>query len=537
MSKRSGKTHYWQDAPLPREQLVLFTETLEARIPEDHPVRLLDEILSRLDWTEWEAEYHGKAGQPPIHPSLMCKVLLFSMIRRIRSSRQMEYSLRHSVDFIWLASGRTIDHTTLSEFRRNHQDRVKDLYRQMVQLAIDLKVAKLGELCIDGTRVLASASRFKTLTAEKTERLLEELDQQIRTAMAELDTNDQVEDLFDDGCPADHLPAELRDMKARQEQLEAALAQLREMDQSRRQSGDSGKKKPAQLPATDPDSRILPNKEGGYAPNYTPMAVAETENGFIVGADVLIGNVEHLALMPMLDTIVDDFGESPETVMADGAYCNGVNIEAMEEKEIELLSPLPCKEVADNPAQRAEPTCPIPDEALTRLPLNSQTKRFGKQAFVYDERADCFYCPAGKPLVRSRTEKIQRAGTTTERAVYQGNECARCPLADRCCTNPTAAKRGRRVTRDRWEATRSRHAERMQQASSKERYKRRQHYGETPFAALKAAMNLRRFLLRGAEGVRQEWLWGCTALNLKKLMGLWNGLRAHLPAMTVTMES
>ncbi len=61
MSRRSGKTHYWQDAPLPREQLVLFTETLEARMPEDHPVRLLDEILSRLDWTDWEAEYHGKA--------------------------------------------------------------------------------------------------------------------------------------------------------------------------------------------------------------------------------------------------------------------------------------------------------------------------------------------------------------------------------------------------------------------------------------------------------------------------------------------
>jgi len=77
----------------------------------------------------------------------------------------------------------------------------------------------------------------------------------------------------------------------------------------------------------------------------------------------------------------------------------------------------------------------------------------------------------------------------------------------------------------------------MQQESAKQRYKRRQHYGETPFAVLKAAMSLRRFLLRGAESVRQEWLWGCTAFNLKKLMGLWNALRAHLPAMTVTMEN
>ena len=103
MSKRQPKSSYWQDAPLPREQLVLFDETLEQRIPEDHPVRILDEILSALDWNEWESDYNGKIGQPPIHPSLMCKVLLFAVIRRIRSSRQIEYNLRHSIDFIWLS--------------------------------------------------------------------------------------------------------------------------------------------------------------------------------------------------------------------------------------------------------------------------------------------------------------------------------------------------------------------------------------------------------------------------------------------------
>jgi len=93
---------------MPREQLVLFAETLDQRIPEDHPVRMLDEILERVDWNEWEAVYHGKLGQPPIHPSVLCKVLLFAMIRRLRSSRQMEYEIRHSIDFMWLCSGRTI---------------------------------------------------------------------------------------------------------------------------------------------------------------------------------------------------------------------------------------------------------------------------------------------------------------------------------------------------------------------------------------------------------------------------------------------
>jgi len=525
MSKRQPKTDYWQDAPLPREQLVLFADTLEQRIPEDHPVRILDEILSRMDWNPWEAEYHGKFGQPPIHPSVMCKVLLFAMIRRIRSSRQIEYNLKHSIDFMWLASGRTIDHTTLSEFRRQHPKQLKDLYRQMVQLAIDLGVAKLAELCIDGSRVLANASRFNTLTAKKVERLLAQLDQQITAAMGELQTNDELDDLFDDGQPADRLPAELRDMKSRQEQLGAALSQLQEMDQQRRRDGINPEKNPAQLPTTDTDSRILPNKEGGYAPNYTPMAVAETENGFIVGADVLIGNVEHTAMMPMIDTIEEDYGEAPETMMGDGAYGTGANLEATEEREIELLSPPVQEEPEDNPAKREDPTQPVADEDLDRLPLNRQTKRFDKQAFVYDEESDHFYCPAGKALPREGVEKVRRSGVTIERMNYRCHECADCRLGERCRKNPQA-KQGRRVTRDGYEAHRRRHNERMREGDAQERYKRRQHYGETPFAVMKAALDLRRFLLRGIEGVQQEWLWGCTAFNLKKLVSLWGALCA-----------
>ena len=118
---------------MPRDQIVLFATSLEERIPDDHPVRLLDEILDQLDWSDWEAEYHGALGQPPIHPSVLAKTLLFALIRRIRSSRQIEYNLHHSIDFMWLASGRTIDHVTLSEFRRKHQKQLKKIYRRMVQ--------------------------------------------------------------------------------------------------------------------------------------------------------------------------------------------------------------------------------------------------------------------------------------------------------------------------------------------------------------------------------------------------------------------
>jgi transposase len=511
---------------MPRDQIVLFATTLEERIPNDHPVRLLDEVLERMDWTGWEAEYHGSFGQPPIHPSILCKVLLFAMLRRVRSSRQIEYQIKHSIDFIWLVSGRTIDHVTISNFRRDHKKQLQQLYRQVIKLAIDLGLAKLSELCIDGTRVLADASRHKTWTAKRVESALKEVERQIAAAMEEMEAGDTLDELLEDDQPTDQLPEPLRDLEQRRCQLDEALAKLQQMDKDRRAIGVNPEKKPAQLPKTDTDARILPNKEGGYAANYTPMAVTETENGFIVDADVVIGNVEHLYMPTMVDTITAEYDAKVETVMADTAYSSGENLTEMEEREIELLAPLAEPKCKDNPAIRNDPKQPVADEDLKRLPVNPQTKRFDKTAFIYDEEQDCYYCPAGKELRRSGREKKKTRGN---RVSYQLNytcyECTDCRFAEHCRKDPHA-KKGRKVTHDLHEPARRRHRERMKRSESTARYRVRQHIGETQFAVAKDCFGLRRFLLRGIEGVKTEWLWACTAFNMKKLIRLIGELRA-----------
>ena len=222
MKRREPKVSYWQAAPTPRDQLVLIPSALESLIPPDHPVRLVDEILDQLDWTEWEAGYHGSFGKPPIHPSILAKTLLFAMIRRIRSSRQIEYELKHSIDFMWLTSGRRIDHTTLSEFRRKNTSELRGIFKQMIGLAIDLKVANLGELCIDGTRVLADANKYKTWTTDRLTRALEQLDGQIADALENLEVSDCLdEDLLGQDISADRLPPVIADLKSRREQLAA----------------------------------------------------------------------------------------------------------------------------------------------------------------------------------------------------------------------------------------------------------------------------------------------------------------------------
>jgi transposase len=522
MGKYRTKVSYWQDSPLPRDQLALFSTSLEDRIPSDHPVRLLDEILDRLSWQQWEATYHGERGQPPIHPRILCKILLFAMVRSIRSSRQIEYNLKHSIDFIWLSSGRTIDHTTLSEFRRKHRTELKGLYRDMVKLAVELKVAKLAELCIDGTRVQADANKYRTWTVDKAEKLMKELDGRIEIALAEFETNDQIDDLFDTGQKLDELPSELRDMQSRRSQLDEVIKKLQDMEAARAKWGADSKKNPAQLPKADLDSRILPNKEGGYAPNYTPMAVTETGNGFIVGADVVIGNVEHHQLTTMIDTIGLDYDVDVDRILGDTAYTTGENLSAMEARGVEMLGPLADPKCDDNPAHRQDLTQPVNEELLDNLPVNPQTKRFDKSAFVYDEESDCYYCPAGEPMTRPEPRHRDEHGEPIEpnTKTYTSHTCGDCELASRCRANPESGV-GRQINDDLHEPARRRHRERMNKEESKIEYGKRFHYGEVPFAVLKAVMGFRRFLLRGEEGVQTEWLWACTGYNLKKLIRLW----------------
>lgn len=508
---------------MPRDQLVLIPTALEEIIAQDHPVRLVDEILDQLDWKPWEAAYHGSHGQPPIHPSVMAKILLFAMIRKIRASRVIEYELKHSIDFIWLTSGRSIDHSTLSDFRRNHAQALRNIFKQMIKLAINLGVANLSELCIDGTRVLASASKRKTWTADRLAKALEQLDAQVAEALATLEANDTAdEDLFGDEISSEHLPPAISDLKERREQLARHMKTAQQMDKNRRRLGTKG---PAQIPKTDPDSRILPSKEGGYAPNYTPMATTETGGGLIVHADVVIGNVEHDQLGSIVDVVQENFDAEVERVLADSAYINGANLALAEEEEIELLGPLDEKKHVDNPAVREDPSQAVAAEDVDKLPIRPQTKCFDKSAFIYDEEANVYYCPAGKRLEHTKTERTRQAdGTILRKVGYTCKACAGCRLASKCRINPDA-KGGRKVSDDQYEPARRRHRKRMAQESSKQAYSRRDHFGEYPFAVIKHRFDLRRFLLRGIEGVGQEWLWGASSFNLLKLMNAWRMLR------------
>lgn len=139
--------------PIGRDQGVLFPVKLDDHVPTDHPVRLLGEILNQLSWSAWESNYHLGAGQPPIHPKVIVAVILYGLLKKIRSTRELEEAIQVRSDFRWLAQGITIDHTTICKFRNKNSERIQQVYIDLALIAGQLGYLTLKTLGFDGTRI------------------------------------------------------------------------------------------------------------------------------------------------------------------------------------------------------------------------------------------------------------------------------------------------------------------------------------------------------------------------------------------------
>lgn len=517
----------WNQAPLPRDQILLFRETLGDRIPENHTIRLFAEILDGLDWSNWERYYVLVAGQPPIHPKVMAGAILYGLTHGLRSSRRLEWACGNAIDFLWLVEGRTIDHSTFCDFRTKFKRELKDLFRQIGRVAMHLGLISLNQVALDGTRVRANSSPHATASAKTLEERLKILDEQIEKMLAEADHVDQQDkDLFGDNVSPNTLPMELGELKKRQAKLGKALEAANKADSKRaKRKSKSTSNRAAKVPVADPDSSIMPNKGGGYAPNFNPIAAADGACGMIVDADVLNEMKESETVIPTVERIESTFGRRPEQFLADSTFGTGANLSGLADRGIEALMPASQTKLPDvNPADRADPTRPVAEEDWAKLPRRAQTKKLDRAAFVYDKQKDCYHCPLGRELSFDYIKMQARdTGEASVYRVYTCVSCEGCGLASDC---PKGKSRRRTVSHDQHETERRKVALRLKTESGKKTYARRAHLAETPNGFIKEVLGLRQFLLRGLDKVRTEWLWACTAFNIRKLMIAIERLRA-----------
>ena len=504
----------FKEPPAPREQLILYSQSVDDAVPPDAEVRHFAALMDEVDWRPWEAAYEGY-GQPPIHPRYLASAILFGLMNRVYSTRDLEYAAARNLDFIWLLEGFTPDHSTFANFQARHDRAIEDLNRQVAGMLVRGRKRALLALLVDGTRMQANSERGGARTAESIQRALEELNRRLDRLRASAQRAPETA-CFEGMAPEEdaeealaRVSKEIKALLRKQAQYEKALGVARERDKkARKHNGKKARSVP--VPVTDPEAQVLPNKDGGFAPNYTPVAAVDAETGAILHADIAEGSDEAGTVQPAVESAQKVAGQTPDTLAADGNFASGEVLKNLAEKEIDAYMPTHADSPPDNPALRPDPSVPVSEEDIAKLPAD-RNGVFKRSAFVYDAAADCYYCPMGQAMW------VYRRGLNrgVVRGHYRGRSCEGCPLAPRCLKKGSAF---RTIVRDEYEHLREATAERMATPEGKAVYAQRAPGIERVFAHVKGQMGIRQFRRRGKEKIRAEWQWICAGLNTKHLL-------------------
>lgn len=296
------------------EQAWLLPPSVEDVLGRDHLSFFVHQVVERLDLSVIENSY-SREGQPGYHPRMLLKLWLYAYCLGVTSSRRLEQRTREDLGFRYLAGGAAPDHWVLNEFRRRHQKAMNDVFTQVVEMARDLGMARLGHVAIDSTRMSANASRDRIVTEEK----LRQERNKIRRMIRQWQTQCQTESAQEQGGT----------------QVEAGvLERLAEVERQLKKLKKCGLNKQS---ATDPDSRFM-RKPGGFMLGYT-AEVAVSEDHFVVGQRVTQEGNDNGSLDAMVQQVEERCEQVPEKVTADSGYYNQEQIAAVAGRSIDVYVP------------------------------------------------------------------------------------------------------------------------------------------------------------------------------------------------------
>jgi len=165
-----------------QKQPMLLPPSYEDLVPANHPVRVVNEVIDRIDISGLEASYKG-GGTSSYHPRMLLKVVLYAYLRNMFSSRKIEQACMENVHFMWLSGGAKPDHNTINDFRgKRLKGELKKIFNQVVKLLAEQGAISLREIILDGTKLEANANRYTfvwgkaiKVSRERIERQLKEL--------------------------------------------------------------------------------------------------------------------------------------------------------------------------------------------------------------------------------------------------------------------------------------------------------------------------------------------------------------------------
>ena len=198
----------------------LLPPSVDDWLNEDHLARFVVEVVDQLDLSNLTRQYAGR-GSKAHHPATLLAILVYGYATGIFSSRKLERATYDSVAFRYIAAGSHPDHDTLATFRRRFLDELANLFVQVLELAQEMKLLKLGTVCLDGTKLHANASRHSALSHGHIEKLEVELKAEVQELLALAESADQAN--IPDGVS---LPAEIKRREDRLAAMAAAKAKI-----------------------------------------------------------------------------------------------------------------------------------------------------------------------------------------------------------------------------------------------------------------------------------------------------------------------
>ena len=387
----------------------LLPPSVDDWLNEDHLARFVVEVVDQLDLSNLTRQYAGR-GSKAHHPATLLAILVYGYATGVFSSRRLERATYDSVAFRYIAAGTHPDHDTLATFRRRFLDELAGLFVQVLEVAREMKLLKLGTVCLDGTKIHANASRHSALSHGHIEKLEVQLKAEVQDLFAQAESADQAN--VPDGVS---LPDEIKRREDRLAAMAAAKVKIAARAEERYQrekaeydekmaartakEKDTGNKpggKPPQAPTpgpkdsdqinlTDAESRIMPVSGGGFEQCYNAQAAVDVATMLVVATGLTQAPNDKEQVAPMLETLKAQAAVlgTAERLIADTGFSSEKNIKACEAAGIEPLIAVARDEHHPGWRERHSEPLPLPTDATPMQAMAHKLKtKAGRAAYA-----------------------------------------------------------------------------------------------------------------------------------------------------------
>lgn len=502
--------------PYNQAQILVLPPSLEELIPLGHPVRVVNEVINKLNIEPLLKAYHIR-GSSSYHPQMLLKVVVYGYVTNLYSSRKLAAACKESIYFMWLSSMSYPDHNTINRFRGVRlKHALRSVFEEVVKLLSEEGLLSIEEINTDGTKIEANANKYTFVwkksiqtNKEKMKKQLTEIWQYAQQVASEEDKMPEPPDFTEINsekvkATVDQLNEKLATKDNADKKVKAKLKYItkhypQNIEKYEHQEEILGQRN--SFSKTDTDATFMRMKEdhmknGQLKPAYNVQI--STSNQFIVNYTIHSNTTDTNTLNAHLAQHEASFGKAPEKLTADAGYGSEENYTLLEQKQTIAFVKYGMFDKEQNE--------------------NYNNKQpFAASKLFYNQQKDCYICPMGQQMNFIGTSK-KRTSTGFEQTVkrYQAGNCANCPLNGAC--HKSSANRIIEVNVNLNRLKQKAH-ERLNSEEGLQRRKKRCFDVEPTFGNIKQNHGFKRFMLRGKEKVEIEWGLIAIAQNLRKKAG------------------